>query len=312
MKKIKKLYLSILGAIFCLAMTLCFSTASAYFFNVQSGWPGKISVVSVVFTLNGRDMDTVTSYDLGLLHRGGEVDLDFEIKVRGINTSKTMTEYNLSVEFLSTDGTNAYDNELTRAIEVYLYTNGRYEYQCMLNELSEISGNMLMNGTVNRYYKLVYSETAGDYYESTDFLMHISARGSATTDNSAAEEYIDSAYEFFSASQPVTVDGVSTYPLSGKTIKLTKDIDLNDIIGSNYSQCWTNSTMTFNFKVGIDFQGHTLNIPTGYSVVIDYDDVPSSDEAVICDSDEGGGITGGGKLYRQLSERRFDFRRRRT
>ncbi len=248
----------------------------AYYRFGESGWSQTISATSVVFKLNGKPVETVTSYDLGLVSRGKEADLDFEVSIKASASQGSAASFFLSISF---DENNADANELARAVEVYAYQNGAYEYIGMLDNMDGISGTLMVNTEQNFYYKFVYSPSASDYYDGKSFSLILSASSSV---NSGENDY------YFVSSYAGLMRAASAgAALSGKTLVLTNNVTLS-------SDLENDGVVNFNYPVSLDINGKTLSLGQGTSINFTYD--TASRPSVINSNPSHGSIVGEGRV----------------
>lgn len=267
-KKLIKIFLISFVALF-----IMISVIFAQYSERDGGWKQQITSMSLAFTVNDEAITSVSNNSLGLISRGQESDLEFKVKVVSNYQANSLAkykfifylideynhpdEYATATEIILGPDIDYSNNELARAIEVYQYINGSYEYISNLSDLqdyeytaevevSDLLGSLHEN---THNFKLVYSAAAGDYYEGKGFLLHMEASITSTT--SSDKLYISNSSELMYESGLAEKN-------EGKTIVLSNDITLN--AGS------------YNFyKIGIDLNGHKLELLRGANININYE-----------------------------------------
>ncbi|NCA91885.1 leucine-rich repeat domain-containing protein [bacterium] len=225
------------------AVVAC-SFALAFYKKSYSGWQQNISATSVVFRLNGKTVEEVTNYDLGLISRGKEAEIDFEVTVRANSSRGSIAKFLLNFQL---EGEN---NELAKAIEVYKYENGRYVFVDMLDTFENIEGILPINTERNHHYKFVYSPAASNYFENKSFNLRIVATSSIY--KGETDLYFVSSFEGleYAAEQSSTV--------ANKTLVITKDIAFPYDYEGN---------IVFQYPISIDLSGNTLDLKTNNIVI---------------------------------------------
>jgi hypothetical protein len=234
---------------------LATSVVFAYFVQHFNGWGQKISSTTIVFSLNDKYINSVTNYDLNLLNKGDNCDLNFGVSMTSGVAQSGVGQFTLALTLndgntiLNTTSENG--SELARAIEVYKYINGHYEYVSMLNDFKSIVGEVPIEVTsttatiVNNFkYKLVYSKTAGTYYQNKTFTLNVSATSKVVSQSSD---------NYFVSSSLNLKNALLDSSINNKNIILEKDLTLDS--GSNDSVI-----IKSNNRVGIDLNGHTLTL----------------------------------------------------
>ncbi len=242
--------------------------AFAYYETSEGGWGQHISLTNVAFKLNGNAIGaTVTEKDLGNLSRGQSADITLELSATA--TSDVNTEAKADVTF-----TLGSDSGLAPAIEVYSAVNGEYVYLCRLSEISSNGFGCILpieqgnnrNSTKSYSFRLVYSASAGDMYETQSFSLTASARFEISK-NYNGNYFVRNAADLQAAAADTTVSNVVFL----RDVTLTEDI-------------------IFTRKVNIDLNGCALNL-AGKSFTVRFGGTGKS--AGLFDGIGGASVTGG-------------------
>lgn len=224
--------------LFILMATMVFifpiGIALGYIVNIISGWNSQIKVGEIRFLLNDEKIGNEKTINLDKLIIGDMYNLDLEAKVDS-NASTGAVKYNLAFQA---------EGELTRAIEVYLLQEDQMVYQCMLDQfISNSLSDFLGPRDAKTYnYRLVLSRGAGDeYYVGKNVTLTVSATAEILSSNNpeCPYYYISSGSDLYNLSKQLDI--------SNRTIVFMSDIEIEDNI-------------LFTTKVGIDLNGHILNL----------------------------------------------------
>ncbi|MDR0752167.1 MAG: hypothetical protein LBF12_06290 [Christensenellaceae bacterium] len=264
--------------IFIIAIFVTSISSSFASFTTQSTeqYEQEFELNDITFTVNGKKVNTITNRDQGLIARGNESTLDFQIKVESRLFWNYEAYYSFDVSvFNYTDYTTNYPDAptlsdssyytgaLAYAIDVYEYINGEYIYLSNLKEFTHFDGYVKLSQTsvheylVNRSFKLVYSQAAGDYYENTGFILNLKANSELIDYEISKRYYVNSAYELAEI-----IMNEDSYNLEGKTIVLASNIELTDEYGVDEYK--------ISSKVGIDLNGYQLKIADNVGLTIDW------------------------------------------
>ncbi|MEG2159407.1 MAG: hypothetical protein RRY18_05950, partial [Clostridia bacterium] len=180
MIKSKKVIILILSLF--LALTLLGSAVFAYFEELQKGWETQIHLTSIQFYLNGKPKGTKLDSALlteNKLEKGQFFDTNLELKATSSTYTASEAQYTIKFTY------EGADNELARAMEVYEKVGNEYIFIDRLSNLVDtgytLSGVTAVNlganvsNTVQRDLRLVYSESAGDYYNDKSFIIKATA-----------------------------------------------------------------------------------------------------------------------------------------
>ncbi|MDR0696725.1 MAG: hypothetical protein LBF68_04185 [Christensenellaceae bacterium] len=271
----------ILLALFIFIVAILATSISSSFarFTSQSEVPysQELELTDVIFTVNGKKLNSVTNTDHGLIGRGDESTLDFQIKVSSRLFFNNDAFYSFNVEVLDGDEYEAlypdapvltnksyYSGALANAIDVYEYINGEYIYISNLTNFTYFDGYVQLTTTgsdreylVNRSFKLVYSNAAGDFYENTGFILNFSASSDLVEPDITKRTYVNNEYELAEL-----IMGQDSYDLDGVTIVLSSDIHMTSSLGV--------TEYNLNSKVGIDLNGYQLKIDSDITFTIDW------------------------------------------
>ena len=281
-QKLQKLFMILLVCI----IPVCAVTMQVFALVNQSivrKYPLTIKAENIVFLYNDKTyLDEISTQDIDL-YKGEPTDITMTVKV--IGPWKVAVDYSISFELvnpLSTPDDPLPVSDITEAIEVYCYKEGKYEFLCMLNDLESrtIDGFMVTNLNQSIDLRLVYSSTASKYYDDIasgsnvldDGKFIVRATNSASI-NTTSDSYIFvEDYADFKASfiAPSSV---------GKIIVLSDDITVTE-------------SLTSTGKVGIDIGGSTLTMMNGVTLTVNcnYDAGLSANRLGITNGDS---VTGG-------------------
>ncbi len=274
----KSIVASIIILMLCALIACTF--AIAFYKKSYSGWQQNISATSVVFYLNGKTVEEVTNYDLDLISRGKEVELDFEVMVRANSTRGSIAKFLLDFQFVGED------NELAKAIEVYSYTNGRYVFVDMLDTFDYFEGLLPINTETNHHYKFVYSPSASNYFENKSFNIRIVATSSIYKG--------ETDLYFVSSFQNLEYAAEQSSAVVGKTLVITKDIEFPADYEGN---------VIFQHPVNIDLSGNALDLKDNNIVV----SAGQSPVIISNSSPDSGGILGEGKIIYNFSSQGMGY-----
>ncbi|MEG1706832.1 MAG: hypothetical protein RR291_04990, partial [Clostridia bacterium] len=174
------------------------------------------------------------------LEKGQFFDTNLELKATSSTYTASEAQYTIKFTY------EGADNELARAMEVYEKVGNEYIFIDRLSNLVDtgytLSGVTAVNlganvsNTVQRDLRLVYSESAGDYYNDKSFIIKATAEFTIVK-NVADKYFVRDEKELISAQTGAV----------GKTICLLKDITLT-------------KDFTSSGKMGLDLNGNNLNL----------------------------------------------------
>lgn len=261
-----------------LSLSVLIGFSYAFYVEKETGWPQDIQSASVIFTVNDKTITTVTNRNLGLVARGSEVDLVFDVRVTANYIVSSLAEYQFTFSlvdpdtldvsgdpnFSDFDKSKYKNNVLARAIEVYEYIDGEYVYVSNLTNFLEYKNTVpvsLQSETAlarRHTFKLVYSAAAGDYYEDKGFVLHMDATAKILNSTESDTVFITSNESILRAIELGD-------DMKGKTLTLLSDIILP---AGDYN---------FSTKVGFDLNGHTLTLAPGATLRVNYSGGVASD-----------------------------------
>ncbi|MDR2267120.1 MAG: hypothetical protein LBE09_06015 [Christensenellaceae bacterium] len=276
MAKTKKFLFVFIFLIISFSFAMAMTASYAYF---QSSAPVRytqdINSTDVVFTVNNQGIAVVSSYE-HILGAGDETTLELDIKVTAEHVLNNEAQYDFNLDLITAneyytlfpDATKLskddsyYAGELARAVEVYEYINGYYEYISNLDTFTAFQGTVPVSHPDRTYshkrtFKLVYSQAAGTYYEDKGFLLNISATSTLLDNGQNDRIYITSGAELISLIYQNDGAGIV-----GKTIVLNNNVVLDD--------SYELTTFIVHGKFGIDLNGYKFTISDKVTFTMDY------------------------------------------
>lgn len=212
-----------------------------------------VTGTKVAFFLDGNSYGENMQVEEEKLTRGQVMDLKVEVKL----TSEKPVVAEYTVDILLTE------KDLAPAIEVYRLEDGVYEYLCMLDQWNTVEGETEERGsqsgnrlndyltagqTRTYFYRLRYSDGAGEHYDGKTFALKASASSKVA---SGVKDYksVSTYSELTSAVQDGNI----------KHIVLMKDIDLTEMKEEG-------GIISVPSDVVIDLNGHTLTTADKFTV----------------------------------------------
>ncbi|MFA6843079.1 MAG: leucine-rich repeat domain-containing protein, partial [Bacilli bacterium] len=285
MTKKKTIFITIITFAIILLLSIGI-TAAYYAFNIN-GWGQQYSIIEMSLSVNGEtDSNNSHTIDISTLDVSDGFRIDLDVTTTGSMTAAYATKYYISFNLPEND-------DISKYIEVYTIENSEYTFVSMLNEIDNynIEGYLGANDYQNYNLMLAYSRSANPAYLATlgtsSFELTVSALSETiNTDTSFPYYYVaDSLLE-----QDDIDNGISVFKKLANNINTIKSRTLVLLEDTTLS---ANENIIFNGKVGIDLNGHTLDL-NGGTIQITSTSTYNNVDVYIMDSAGGGSIINGG------------------
>lgn len=262
MNKLKSKILIIISSVMIIASIFVVGVEAFYRFYYQNNG-SKLSLVEVVFTVNDsniKNTSDVVYFSTDEMSQGDGYEITLNYSINGTFSSTNAVKYSTFFNGL-VGGEDSDGRDLTLGIEVYRFNSNRYEYLGTLNSLlyensnkSVLTDYLGSSGTNREKFMLVYGE-ATKVKDRTAFALQVSTSSEVVTTDSSDFPYYYLSNLGKNSAESILEQLPRNNAVYGRTIVLMRDIDYH---GAN---------IEFDHVVGIDLNGHTLNL-NGASITI--------------------------------------------
>ncbi|MBR6072145.1 MAG: leucine-rich repeat domain-containing protein [Acholeplasmatales bacterium] len=290
MNKLKSKILIIISSVMIIASIFVVGVEAFYRFYYQNNG-SKLSLVEVVFTVNDsniKNTSDVVYFSTDEMSQGDGYEITLNYSINGTFSSTNAVKYSTFFNGL-VGGEDSDGRDLTLGIEVYRFNSNRYEYLGTLNSLlyensnkSVLTDYLGSSGTNREKFMLVYGE-ATKVKDRTAFALQVSTSSEVVTTDSSDFPYYYLSNLGKNSAESILEQLPRNNAVYGRTIVLMRDIDYHG------------DDIVFDHVVGIDLNGHTLNL-NGASITINdtaEEETSFISNLGIINSKESGSVVGG-------------------
>lgn len=266
----KKLIISISIAISALLLTII--SVFAYYQTRQSGWQQTYEIQSMNFSVNGVYSDnsgsTNTQHDVKIsdLTFNKNNYINMQLSVLGTTNGSVAVAYDIDIDSSTKD-------PLYKAIEVFLVDGDKKSYVSDLYTFASegLSGYLGLNETKNIKLYFALSPNASKLYADKSVSLSFLATYDVIA-NSAKQKvtyfYVSNTLnETGSSLKPFDILQKNIDSIENTTIVLLDDMSFENNVSKD---------IVFTKKVGLDLNGHTLDLAGGSITISSDDNTPSN------------------------------------
>lgn len=284
MKKSKLFIISSVALLFAIAGLTVYAFYNFFYRNNGS----TLSLVEVVFSVNDsnvKNKNDVVYFSTDDMSQGDGYEIVLNYSINGSFSSTNAVRY--STYFQSLTGGIDGERNIANGVEVYRFNGENYEYLDNLGNLISQTTPVMTDylgstGTNREKFMLVYGE-ATVVENRVPFGLQISTTSEVVATDAENFPYYYLANLGKNSAESILEQLPKNSAVYGRTIVLTKDI--------NYQ----GGDITFDHVVGIDLNGHTLNLNGAKLTIKDTADgsEPFLTDLAIIDSKDSGSVTNG-------------------
>ncbi len=249
MKKSKLFIISLITLAFAISGMVAYAFYNFFYRNNGS----TLSLVEVVFSVNDsnvKNTNDVVYFSTDDMSQGDGYEMVLNYSINGSFSSTNAVKYSTYFQTL-TGGVDG-DRDITNGVEVYRFDGEHYVYVNTLNNLISSTTPIMTDylgslGTNKEKFMLVYGE-ATVVENRVPFGLQISTTSEVVTTDATNFPYYYLANLGKNSAESILEQLPKNTSVYGRTIVLTKDIDYHG------------SDITFEHVVGIDLNGHSLNL----------------------------------------------------
>ena len=284
MKRSKLFIFSSIALLFAIVGLTVYAFYNFFYRNNGS----TLSLVEVVFSVNDsnvKNKNDVVYFSTDDMSQGDGYEIVLNYSINGSFSSTNAVRY--STYFQSLTGGIDGERNIANGVEVYRFNGENYEYLDNLGTLISQTTPVMTDylgstGTNREKFMLVYGE-ATVVENRVPFGLQISTTSEVVATDAENFPYYYLANLGKNSAESILEQLPKNSAVYGRTIVLTKDI--------NYQ----GGDITFDHVVGIDLNGHTLNLNGAKLTIKDTADgsEPFLTDLAIIDSKDSGSVTNG-------------------